>query len=304
MLTWRVSSSLLLVMVACGPTPGATGDDTSTGVQTDASGTASGETPRPMTTMVDDSGPSLGTDTTAAATGDSSSGADACGDDREPALECESWLQDCCPGQKCVPHADDGGPVWNAVRCVEIDRDPQSVGEACTAPMGGTAGFDDCDGGSMCWGVDPRTNEGECVALCTGTPKDPQCDDGTACVITNDGALHLCLQSCDPLDPQCDEGEGCFPVGEEHVCAPDPGGGIGPGDSCEDIAVCPPGLSCISGGAYPGCEAAGCCSPDCDPTTPEGQAVCDALDPSLDCIPWFRPGEGPEDQGVCALPGA
>ena len=145
---------------------------------------------------------------------------------------------------------------------------------------------------------------GECVPLCTGSPEDQQCPEDRLCTVANDGILHLCLPSCDPLDPQCDEGEGCFPIDGGHVCSPDPGGGVGPGSSCEDIAICPAGLMCIAGDFYPGCESLGCCSPLCDPSTPEGEAVCDAADPALECTPLFEPGEGPEDQGVCGLPGA
>src|SRR5262245_15971404 len=31
--------------------------------------------------------------------------------------ECDVWAQDCPPGEKCMPWANDGGSSWNSLRC-------------------------------------------------------------------------------------------------------------------------------------------------------------------------------------------
>ena len=46
------------------------------------------------------------------------------------------------------------------------------VGFVFTALGSAVSGVDNCAQGSMCWGVDPETLEGECIAFC-----DPRADD-------------------------------------------------------------------------------------------------------------------------------
>lgn len=60
-------------------------------------------------------------------------------------FECDVFAQDCPPGEKCVPWANDGGGVWNATRCSPVDDDPAAPGEPCTVEGGPTSGIDDCD---------------------------------------------------------------------------------------------------------------------------------------------------------------
>lgn len=218
--------------------------------------------------------------------------------------ECEIWAQDCPAGTKCMPWANDGGSAWNATRCTQVDPNPDAVGEPCTVMESGVSGFDSCALGSMCWDVDPKTLEGTCVAFCEGDEAVPICEEeGTACSITNDGVLVLCLPVCNPALPECPEGQGCFAVDTQtqFFCVPEPAvdaGGLG--EPCEDIAVCDPGLACVQSQLVPDCTATGCCSPYCDVTDPAPPCL-----PGQQCTPWYEPGMAPaglESLGVCALP--
>jgi hypothetical protein len=199
---------------------------------------------------------------------------------------CDVWAQDCAPGLKCAAWIDDGGDAWNATRCVEVVDDPQDVGAPCTAEVGAT-GNDDCGFAAMCFHLD-EVNEGTCHALCGGTAADPQCAQGTTCVIANDGVLTLCLDTCDPVTPQCAEGLGCYPFDEQFVCLTtyDDSDYL---EDCTIIATCNPGNACIDGEAVTGCEFDGCCTPFCDLDTPD---TCPAE--SIGCVPYYPEGEAPE----------
>jgi len=229
--------ALGVMLAACGPSAGdddGAGDDTSTGsttqsttATTTASTTASTTVGTSVgTTMSDESTTTLDTGSTADTqdvTDDE--GAAFYGGPRPDGgggpLECNSWAQDCPEGEKCMPWANDGGNSWNALKCTPLAEDPGAPGDPCTVEGSGVSGIDDCELGAMCWAVDPDTNIGHCVAMCTGSPDAPICEDpATACAIANDGVLHLCLPTCDPLAPMCPEGESCFPVGDEYVCSP------------------------------------------------------------------------------------
>jgi hypothetical protein len=219
-------------------------------------------------------------------------------------MECDVWAQDCPDGEKCMPWANDGGSAWNATKCSPVDPNPMQPGDACTVEGSGVSGVDNCDVASMCWDVDPETNEGVCVAFCTGSEQNPECaDPATTCIIANDGVLILCLPGCDPLLQDCPDGEGCYPVNEGMACAPDasgPDAGVA-GDPCEYINVCDPGLACINAEYVPGCAGAvGCCAPFCDTDAPN----CDA-GAGEECVPWWEEGQAPpgyENVGVCSLP--
>ena len=216
---------------------------------------------------------------------------------------CDTYDPDCPAGFKCTAYADDGGSAWNAMFCLPLDPDPVGVGEACEVEGDGVSGIDDCDAGSMCWGVDPDTLEGECVAFCGGTADDPTCDAGHLCVISNGGVLNLCQPYCDPLLQDCADGDACYPVEEAFICAPDASGEGGAyGDPCEYINVCDPGLACIGVDFVPGCNGdAGCCSPFCALSDP---GVCPGG--GQECLAWFDDGAAPtpalQDVGVCAVP--
>jgi hypothetical protein len=217
---------------------------------------------------------------------------------------CDVFAQDCPVGEKCMPWGDDGGP-WNATRCTPIADDPAAVGEPCTVEGGSTSGLDDCDIGVMCFHVDPDTNQGTCVAMCSGTVDDPQCAvPEQVCSITNDGVLTLCLDACHPLTPACEEGTGCHPLitGEAFICWPTAGADGVYGDACDYLTTCVPGLTCVAASAFPDCVGAGCCTEYCDTTL--GLPCPDAA-LGVACQPWFEMGTAPpgyENVGGCALP--
>jgi len=216
-------------------------------------------------------------------------------------IECSVWAQDCPRGEKCMPWANDGGSVWNATRCSPVDPNPDAVGESCIVEGSGVSGVDSCDTFSMCWDVDPETNEGTCVAFCQGTEANPSCaDPATVCTSSNEGVLTLCQPLCNPLADECPAGQGCYGIGDAFVCAPDGSGDGGAvGDPCNSINGCDPGNACVNPEMVPGCTGSGCCSSMCeagdDSACSEGQS----------CVAWWDEGAEPhaclEGLGVCGL---
>ena len=209
-------------------------------------------------------------------------------------IECDIWAQDCPEGEKCMPWANDGGGSWNATRCSPLDPNPSAVGDPCTVEGSGVSGIDNCDLGAMCWEVDPQTNNGVCIELCSCSEANPVCNTpNTACGISNDGVLVLCLPVCNPLDPTgCSQGQGCYGVGDTFQCAPDQSAGMGMvGDDCAFLNGCDPGNFCANVASVPGCsgDAPGCCSAFC---TLGDDASC--LDGQV-CTPWFAAGQAPDE---------
>ncbi len=215
-------------------------------------------------------------------------------------IECSTWEQDCLPGDKCMPWANDGGGVWNATRCSPIVEDPGEVGDPCTVTGSITSGIDDCELGAMCFYVNPRTLEGgTCVALCRGDETSPQCEPpDTACIPSSN--LPLCLPRCDVLMQDCPEGQACHDVGEDFVCVPyEPGPGA-PGQSCAEIAACDPGNFCAQAEVVPDCMSPACCTPYCQTDDPMPPCL-----PGQICVPYYEKGEAPpgsELLGACVLP--
>ncbi len=135
--------------------------------------------------------------------------------------ECDVWKQDCGQGEKCMPWANDGGNAWNATKCSPVHPNPNQPGDACTVESSGVSGIDDCDKGSMCFGVNPDTLTGVCVSMCTGGADAPTCPNGGVCEISHDGVLALCQTACDPKANDCPEGQACLENGAgEHACTP------------------------------------------------------------------------------------
>jgi len=224
------------------------------------------------------------------------------------AFECDIWAQDCDEGEKCMPWANDGGNAWNATRCTPLDPNPAQVGDPCTVEGSGVSGIDNCALSSMCWNVDPETNEGTCVEFCSGSEANPVCEDpGTSCSILNEGALILCLPNCDPLLQDCADGEGCYVTNDTFSCVPDAGGEMGAfGEGCEFLNVCDPGLFCANPDGVPNCQGSiGCCSEFCDLTAPDPDAMCTGAAGGQMCTPWYEEGQAPpgyEDVGACVIP--
>jgi hypothetical protein len=222
--------------------------------------------------------------------------------------EYDVWLQDCPPGQKCVPWANDGGDTWNATRCSWVEPDPMHPGEPCTVQGSPTSGFDDCDATSVCWHVDPNTNEGVCKAFCMGSPDAPTCsDESWHCELLIDGLVPLCRVVCDPVFQDCPDGQGCYPFADMFDCYPDRSGSAGQyGDPCDRVDACDPGLFCASASLVPGCQAPlGCCSEFCNLDAPDPNAECSGAAQGQECVPWWEGATSPpgyEHVGACVLP--
>jgi hypothetical protein len=215
-------------------------------------------------------------------------------------LECDIFLQNCPVGEKCMPYSNDGGGAWNATRCSPIDEDPVDIGGDCTVEGSDVSGYDNCVQGSMCWSVDPETDTGYCLELCSCTPEQPVCNTpNTTCTITNQGVLPLCLNVCNPNDAgSCPENEACLPSGDYFLCAPDGSGDEGQyGDPCQFINGCDPGLFCASAESVAGCAGTGCCSSLCVTGDDDNCA------PGQECVAWYADGEAPdeclESAGAC-----
>lgn len=263
------------------------------------------------TVVVDPGSPSTGSPGSGTSESSTEGGAVFIVDDPDAGKggECDLFAQDCPPGEKCMPWANDGGNSWNATICSPVAETPGQAGDACSVEGSGVSGVDDCDLGAMCWDVNPEDNTGTCVAMCTGDSSNPFCEDpNTTCVIANEGVLVLCLPVCDPLLQNCPEGQACYPVEEKWSCAPDVSGEGGVyGDPCEYINVCNPGLMCLDSALVPGCAGAiGCCSEVCDTSDPAGDAQCTGAGEGQVCTPWYDEGAAPpgyETVGACVLPG-
>ncbi|MEX1364920.1 MAG: ribulose phosphate epimerase [Nannocystaceae bacterium] len=224
-----------------------------------------------------------------------------------PAVECDVWEQDCPDEEKCMPWANDGGSSWNATRCSPVSDNPGQVGDECTVDGSGVSGIDDCDVGSMCYYVDPETNVGTCVGFCEGSPAAPMCEPGFLCSISNNGVLILCRAECDPLLQDCLGSAACLPANgtDGFVCIVDASGESGaPGDPCEFLNSCDPGLFCANAEVVPDCVGSGgCCSEFCDLSDADPDAGCSQTGQT--CQTWFEEGAAPPqyvDVGACALP--
>lgn len=221
-------------------------------------------------------------------------------------IECLLVEQDCPRGEKCMPWANDGGASWTSSRCTPLARDPVPPGGTCTVEGNAVSGIDDCEVASICWGVDPETDQGTCAAFCDplGDLLEP-CAEPSRCVALNEGYVPLCLVPCNPLqDGACPDGEACRHVESDgaFLCLPLVGGEVmGSAEHCGD-ETCLPSQACLPPRLLPGC-ASTCCTDLCDLGDPDGDAACAAIDPTLACEPFYEPGTAPpglELVGVCA----
>ncbi len=209
--------------------------------------------------------------------------------------ECDIFLQDCMPGEKCVPYASGGG-TWDANKCVPVMGDGM-VGEACVY-KGVVEATDDCDESSACWYID-NMGMGVCTAFCEGSPQDPVCPEGDTCLISNMGSIAFCLPGCNPIAQDCPEGQGCFWSGSTFACA-SLTAEIPAGEPCGFINDCAEGLMCLTADVIPGCAGSACCGEFCDLDC--GPDSCTL--PGTSCAPFFEGGgasPGNADVGVCIV---
>lgn len=210
-------------------------------------------------------------------------------------FECSVWAVNCPDGEKCTPL------LWQpaALICQPLVDPGAGVGEPCTGPLDGPDIPDDCVAGSLCWDLDPATEDHVCAPHCAGTPDAPICPAGTACALVHQTTLPLCLPVCDPLLQDCGEGRVCGAAFGGFACVVDKSGFQGQAmDSCQDASECDPGLTCIAEESLPGCQSwtFGCCAPFCD----LGAADCGADEV---CAPFFADGAAPPEWahvGICA----
>jgi len=286
----------------CGPTILIDEDTESAGDDMTSSSTGMVEPPNPVTTTPPPPPPPP-------PPGDTTSSADS--STTEPDVDfifdpdggagndCDLWLQDCADGYKCMPWANDGGSSWNAWRCSPVAEDPGARGDPCTVEGSGVSGVDDCELGAMCWDVDPETLEGHCIDLCIGDESMPACEHPQdTCHLTGSGVLAICLATCEPLIQDCGDGQACVDVSGNFTCVPDASGDMGaPGEACEFVNGCDPGLFCAGSEFVAGCMSVGCCTAYCevgDPVPP--------CEPGQICTPYYEEGEAPpgfELLGAC-----
>jgi hypothetical protein len=315
-----------LLLVACGPSvavddgdgdttsASATTDPTAATVATSASTTAT--TATTATTMMSTSTATTATDESTST--ETTSSDDEGGTDspfiKEPdgggcfnvCIECDVWAQDCPEDAKCMAWANDGGDVWNATKCTPLDPEPAAIGDPCVVEGSGVSGIDDCELGAICWGVDPMTNEGTCVPMCTGSEANPMCPDGLECTVAFDAPLIVCLPPCDPLQPTCAADEVCssldfFPPDDiRFACQPMPPFEPQPyGIACGGLQICDEGHLCVAAEHVPGCADPNCCTTLCDVTVP---TECPDAASGPTCIPLFdRAPPGFGNLGVCGI---
>ncbi len=303
----------LVGALGCGPVapgeaevdPGSMAGGSSTGVATTGGGSTSGSsgssTGNAESTMITSS-PEAGT---VVATDDSGQTFVVEMDEGGP-VECDVFSQNCPPGQKCMPYADDGGSSWNNTKCVPVMEDPAQLGEPCFAVGNGVSGIDNCDLGLYCWDVD-GTLQGTCIAMCMGTYEEPICPPKTRCIFTGYEGLNLCIGVCDPLIQDCPmDDDLCIPSDTDFVCVLDASGDEGQvNDPCMFANACDKGLYCIVSSNAAECDQAsmGCCQPFCDLSVMEPDAQCAGVGQA--CVPWFEAGTAPpgyEFVGICAVP--
>lgn len=289
---------LTAILAGCSPGAVSVTDGTSSMSGAGASTTMDWAT----TTSTDGSTTTVESDTSSGANGGPGFIVDP---DGGPQFECDLWTRECPRGTKCMPSTIDDGHTWNTVRCTPLARDPAQVDEPCTVEGSSVSGIDDCEAHAMCWYVDGETLMGTCVAMCTGSARDPTCEDGSRCSIRD--YVILCPGTCDPLLQDCPYSmTACYPTDDGFYCVADASGDDGElGDACEYINVCAPGLFCATAQVVPGCATSGCCAAFCDLSTPGASEACAAAAPGTACVPWYSDGEAPADArwiGVCVEP--
>ena len=220
--------------------------------------------------------------------------------DGDAGSSCNSFLQDCPEGEKCVPYNSDGDNTWDTTKCVEVVGSG-TVGDDCefSDPL---LSVDNCDQDSFCWNYKTEEDKvtGTCAAFCQGTPDAPVCDSGTSCFMA-DGTISLCLDTCDPVIQDCGDGQGCYwnPPANQFQCLY-LGANLGVGEECGFSNDCAAGNVCLAAELSPDCSATFCCVALCD----LGDSTCPT--PGTECKPWWDEDgtvpPGLEHVGHCTVP--
>ncbi|MFN0250730.1 MAG: hypothetical protein ACKV2T_27870 [Kofleriaceae bacterium] len=143
----------------------------------------------------------------------------------------------CNTGEKCTWISDQDNPPIGHVGCAPeggVGGTPIALGGACTDPVAGPMGYDDCAKGTVCL-------SGECKQICDVNGGAPACDENNACTRYADffesggtAVAGVCDPACDPLTQELKIGtnkagcgspnpampsKGCFGY-DEYSCAP------------------------------------------------------------------------------------
>jgi len=254
------------------------------------------------------------TDTGPGTTGGSESATTGSGTDTPPPtttddptegsdVECDPIAQDCPAGLKCTAYAKELVDTWDANKCVPETNTDNVAGDPCEVEGGIATGIDNCSKGYICLNTDGDGKNGACVEFCTADSTCPNTSGGSGiCIVTNNGALPICLATCDPLAQDCPGQQACYgdPEGPPFICfGPDPKDGGQDGSTCEFTNACLAGLQCNDSATLEGCPAdsLGCCTPFC----PLDGDVCTGAE---ECVPFFSETfPGFENVGICVLPG-
>lgn len=300
----------LVVMVAltgaCGDDKQETasaGTDPGTGTGTGTESASSEPTTEPGTgsTTAPTTEPTTDPSTTGSSTDTPTS---STGDDTGGLQECDPIAQDCPEGSKCTAYGKLPGDEWNANKCVPEPPNGGVAGDPCAIEGDDMfTGLDNCAEGYICLNVDSEQKNGACIEFCTSEMACPNTSGGDGvCIVTNDGALPICLALCDPLLQDCAGQGACYgdPAGPPFICFnPDPKDGGQDGGACDFTNACLAGLNCAQADTQEGCvtDQFGCCAPFCDIT----EMTCTGAE---ECLPFFmEPQPGFENLGICALPG-
>lgn len=218
----------------------------------------------------------------------------------QPPSQCDVFMQDCPDGDKCVPYSS-SGDYFDGFTCVPVTGD-QTHGEPCSY-AGISVATDDCDAHSGCWNIQEidGAQVGICHAFCMGTADNPECPQGSTCLISSSGSPGYCIIACDPVIQDCGPGLGCYWTSSDFQCVFTTLD-IPAGEPCSFLYDCAPGLLCATADALPTCNGAACCTPFCDVNV--GDLQCDVL-PGTNCQLFYEEGMAPpgyEDVGVCAVP--
>ncbi|MEZ4452131.1 MAG: hypothetical protein R3B09_21885 [Nannocystaceae bacterium] len=215
-------------------------------------------------------------------------------------IDCDPQDINSCPeGQKCTSYGVMPGDYWNGNKCVPVMGD-DLPGEACMilTPGDVPSGVDTCAPGSICLFAEA----GVCYEFCDLSDK---CNSLPGiCVQANDGALPICLLTCDPLLQDCPGDQGCYRDVDNngYICA-DADTGMSNGmdnDICEYDNQCLKGLNCLPAEMVANCDqmSMGCCAPYCDTTM-----GADQCDKGEECIAALvDPPPEYMDVGLCAIP--
>ena len=132
----------------------------------------------------------------------------------------------CSTGEKCTWINDQDNPPIGHVGCAPeggVGGTPIALGGACTDPVAGPMGYDDCAKGTVCL-------SGECKQICDVNGGTPACDANHACSRYSDffesggtAVAGVCDPGCDPLTQELKVGANKAQCGSPSASAPNKG---------------------------------------------------------------------------------